>query len=504
MTNLSRTGFRTIGVCFTVALVAACGGGGTGTSDPEIAAELEAEERAEEHAAHFQDLVTSGDPDPIGALVASMQADPNLTDVQRHDTLGSVIATTTDGVPFGIMVAEMDRPEWRAVTAPPATGTVRASGDFGALIGNFPEAPKAQIACNSTNFPQSKKACILRSTLTAAGAVQDQGIDQSLVKAGFEIAPLNFPTRVQDVITLHQTLSTCGVLYIRAHGGGVPNLEGTLGNHLLTELTGATAAEKEQLKSTFGPSYKKYFGKKTSSRTGKTHLSLSPEFFASVQYPNTLVFTNACGSGNDMQRYAGGSSLPNAFKSKGAGAVVGWKTVVSADMAGKAATEFFAALAPKVVVDGVTINVPPTLGPGQPYTPSATITPASAGVEVSLSVRGTDGFTRDETKLTNAGGTATFTAIPGGAAGVTDDVTVSVGGANDSQAAQNIVQTSPTLQGVYNVSWYQTLMGVTTLGFDANLGFNLVCNNPKITKTATVVKFQSVLGAQTAAPIIRR
>jgi hypothetical protein len=489
-----RTGWLALGAAITVAWLASCGGdGSTGPIDPEVAAEFEAEELAAEAATDYEDLVRSGNPDPIGALVVSMQANPNLTNVERHDSLGTVIATTTDGVPFGVMIAEMDRPEWRVVAGGPAA----SSRSFG-----FPPA-FAQIACSPTNFPQSKKACLLRSTLTAAGAVQDEGIDQSLQKAGFDIANIPFPSTIPQVIQLQQTLSTCGVLYIRAHGGGVENLAGKFGNHLVTEVTGATAEEKALLKTTFGEAYKNYFGKKSSPRSGKTHLTLSPEFFASVQYPNTLVFTNACGSGNGLHGWVGGSVLQKAFRDHGAGGFVGWNTVVSAELAGKAATEFFAALAPKVVVDNVSITIaPPNPGAGQSYVVSAQITPASQGVDVSLSVRGTDGFTRDETAKTNTGGSVSFASIPGGAGGVTDSITVAVGGANDSQTAQSVIQNSPTLQTTYKLPQLLAAVGIKSLAHDEVPNFNLVCNNPKVTKTVAVVKFQSVLGSP--AQVIRR
>jgi hypothetical protein len=485
--------------CLTTILVAACGGGVGSDLDPETAAEVEAEDRAAEAAVDFQQLVTSGASDPIGALVASLQADPTLTDVQRHDSLGTVIATTTDGVPFAVLVAEMDRPEWRPVTTqPPASprlGGANLAGWFGAGQAN------AEIACTPANFPQSKKACLLRSTLTAAGAVQDQGIDQSLQKAGFDIAPLTFPKKIQDVITLHQTLSTCGVLYIRAHGGAVKNLAGVFGNHFATEVTSATPEERELLKTTFGANAKQYFGKQASSRTGKTFLTLSPEFFGSVQYPNTLVFTNACGSANGLHGLIGGSVMKDAFRNHGAGAVMGWNGVVSADLAGKSATEFFAALAPKVVVDAVNVTIsPPNPTAGQAYIPSATISPAQPNVEVSLSVRGTDGFRRTATATTNASGTVIFASIPGGAGGVTDSITVAVGGANDSQTAQNIIKNSPTLQTQYGLPWYAVAVGVQSFAYEGNANFNLVCNNPKVTKTVAVVKFGSVAGI---GPVIR-
>ena len=457
-----------------IAFLAACGGGDGGTGpapDDDAAKEAAAEARAEAAAVEFEELVASGNPDPVGALVASLQADPAITDVERVDSGGTVVATL-DGVPFAVLTAEEDRPEW--------TETAGAAGLVSVMM-----APP--IACDSANYPKSKKACILRSTLTAAGAVNDFGIEQSLERAGFTPTTVAWPTTIQQVISLHQTLSTCGVLYIRAHGGAAKNLAGEFGNHLLTEVTSASAEEKQLLKTTFGAEARSYFGKVAGTRTKKSYLTLTPQFFASVQYPNTLVFNNACFSHNGLQELAGGSVLKDAFLNSGAGAVLGWQSTVSAGLAGPAANEVFAGLAPKVLVDAVAVAVsPPDPGPGESYVPSATITPATAGVEVSLSVRGTDGFTSDETATTDGSGHVTFGSIPGGQGGVIDSITVVAGGAGNSLSTLNAVQSSPSLQGKFSIPWLGGVASIGGLNFtprNGNSNFNLVCNNQNLRQT---------------------
>jgi hypothetical protein len=464
-----------------LALLAGCGSGdddGTGPgTDEDAVKEAAAEARAAEAAEEFEGLVESGNPDPVGALVASLEADPTLSDVQRVDSSGTVVATR-DGVPFAILTSEEDRPEW--------TETAE-----GVSLAGFLMAPP--IACDSANYPRSKKACILRSTLTAAGAVNDFGIEQSLQQAGFTPTAVTWPTTVQQVIDLHQTLSTCGVIYIRAHGGAAKNLAGEFGNHLVTEVTSATPQEKQLLKSTFGADAKRFFGVAAGTRTKKSYITLTPQFFASVQYPNSLVFNNACGSHNSLQGLAGGAVLKDAFLGAGAGAVLGWNSTVSASLAGRAANEVFAGLAPKVLINTVTVSVtPPDPGPGESYVPSATISPAAAGVEVSLSVRGTDGFTRDETATTDAGGAVTFASIPGGQGEVIDSITVVAGGAGNSLSTLNAVQNSPSLQDKWSLRWGGGVKSITGLNFEPrndNANFNLVCNNENLRQTVEVVKF---------------
>lgn len=66
-------------------------------------------------------------------------------------------------------------------------------------------------------------------------------------------------------------------------------------------------------------------------------------------------------------------------------------------------------------------------GPNQGVTVTATINPATAGVTVSYSVSGTDGYGDSGSPLTDSSGKISF-YIPGGAANVRDTVTVSVQG----------------------------------------------------------------------------
>jgi hypothetical protein len=66
-------------------------------------------------------------------------------------------------------------------------------------------------------------------------------------------------------------------------------------------------------------------------------------------------------------------------------------------------------------------------GPGEGVTVTATTIPPMAGCIISFSIVGTDGYTNSASPTTDANGSATF-YIPGGAEGVVDTVTISVGG----------------------------------------------------------------------------
>ncbi|MBM4352810.1 MAG: hypothetical protein FJ109_03290 [Deltaproteobacteria bacterium] len=65
-------------------------------------------------------------------------------------------------------------------------------------------------------------------------------------------------------------------------------------------------------------------------------------------------------------------------------------------------------------------------GPGEGVTVTATTIPPVPGCTINFSIVGTDGYTNSASPASDATGTATF-YIPGGAEGVVDNVTISVG-----------------------------------------------------------------------------
>ena len=99
-----------------IALLGACGGDGDGTGPPggdeDTALQAAAAGRAADASAEFEQLVAAGNPDPVGALVASLEGDPDVVDVERFDDHGAVIATLESGLSFSVWVAEQNRDEW--------------------------------------------------------------------------------------------------------------------------------------------------------------------------------------------------------------------------------------------------------------------------------------------------------------------------------------------------------------------------------------------------------
>lgn len=79
------------------------------------------------------------------------------------------------------------------------------------------------------------------------------------------------------------------------------------------------------------------------------------------------------------------------------------------------------------VVSVNAVTEPADPGPGQTVLVHATSVPPVAGCTMKFSIHGTDNFSKAEDETTDASGTGTF-SIPGGAAGVVDTVTVSIGG----------------------------------------------------------------------------
>lgn len=119
-----------------------------------------------------------------------------------------------------------------------------------------------------------------------------------------------------------------------------------------------------------------------------------------------------------------------------------------------------------------------------------TVSPATAGVEIRLSISGTDGFQRSEVAKTDASGAVIFSTVPGGAGGVEDTISAVVGGANNSATVLDVVKNSTTLNDVFKLPYNPAVDGtLSKLSQSAVPGFNLICNNQVLTKTKTIVKF---------------
>ncbi len=489
-----------------IAVLTACGGGTTEVNETTPEGQQRATAiQAQEMSTRWEQLAASSNSDPVGTLVAELQSNPDVLSVERFDLSGSIIVTRKSGSKFSLSVAEKNRTEWAVVTAtpvlvpalappnPPPRSFTRHAVPRSELAGPVailkPPGGCVGLACDPTNFPQSKKACIVTGFQSEFN--QDlSSINASLTRAGFTLTAFPLKT-VPDLVNLRDNLSSCGVLYIGSHGVFGANLAGTNGSQVVTELElpSDQAAFDALRTSVFGSFTNATAELGMTGHKGKTYFTLGPEFFASATYQNTFVYADACDSDDQANPAA---NLRKAFRDHGAGGFMGWGGPISTKLSNPAANEIFNALAPSVAnITGVTLTItPPAPGPGQSYVVSATISPPAAGVEMALSVRGTDGFTRDETKTTNASGQVTFSSIPGGASAVTDNVTVSAGGAKDSQTALTVLNNNPTLQTAYKLPWSPADGSISKLGIDTrNADFNLACNNANVVKTQAVVKF---------------
>jgi hypothetical protein len=433
--------------------------------------------------------VAAGDADPVGALVASLQADPDLAEVERLDDGGSVLASLND-VPFSVLVAEQTRAEWIEVPEGASGARPGDASEVGVLSSGAASSPP--INCDPANYPRSKRACILRQLEFELGIHGEDSVEHFLQRAAFEIVPLLWPTKPQDIVELHQTLGTCGVIYILAHGHVGKNLAKQYGNHLATDIDIPREENRQVLGAAFGQNGKRFFGK--GGRVGKAHLTLSPHFFESLNYPNSFVFINSCSGDTEISGSAltaGGRQLRDVFREKGAGTFIGWTAPIPIAVGIPAAREIFRALSPEVEgIDAVTLTIEPAdPDPGQAYTPIATVSPPQAGIEVGLSVRGSDGYTQDETGITGVNGDVFFSEVPGGQGEVTDIITVAAGAANNAQTALEAVLNSPTLQKKYSLHGSPPVPSAQKLSRDGKPDFNLVCNNPNLTQMQIVVKF---------------
>jgi hypothetical protein len=254
----------------------------------------------------------------------------------------------------------------------------------------------------------------------------------------------------------------------------------------------------------FGPTPARDLVGLAGTSAADAHYTLAPEFFAGVTYPNTMVYVDACSSAAPVapDRAAQGKTarrLGDVFMENGAGAYLGWESPVNAALATRATAYLFDKLAPTVTnVNSITITAtPPNPGVDVPYVLQATVDPPQAGVQVQLTVRGTDGFARDEPlsgealKVTDASGIVTFSEITGAkTAGVVDTITVSAGGAANTATAAEIVKTNPELVP-YKLAWMNKVTSTAKLAVDdrSKASFNLVCANQKLTQMTKVVKF---------------
>ena len=475
------------------------GGGGTGAGTtvgsltPAQKAiyddELPAISLALQASTQFESAFAANQSDPMGALVTSLQSNPDVAQVERFDDDATIIVTMKTGIAFSLPLAEKNR-VW-VKQAKPSLGNPPPGSD---LSVDAPAIASA-IVCDPTTFPQSKKACIVPAFQNEFNQ-NFSSMSQSLQRVGFQVTTFSLKT-AQDLTNLQNSLKDCGVLYISSHGGRGKNLEKPPkgGNNITTEIE-VGLPDKDKFASSlvdmigaFGGDMQRFLG--VTAHGGKVFYTLTPEFWTTVKYPNTLVYADACSSDKDLPASMPGGSLKDAFRKNGAGAFMGWKGPIDSGISDWVANKVFDGLAPKALnITGITADAPTSVGAGVSYSVSATVQPPTAGIELRLGVKGTDGYSKEETKTTDASGKVTFSSVPGGAAGVVDTVTVSAGGADTSNTATSVVVNDPTLQNPRKVPGLPATASVSTFICDAGSNFNLACNNTNLTSTKTIVKFQ--------------
>lgn len=426
----------------------------------------------------FEGYVKSGATDPIVALESNLRSNADVADVGLRKANSSLTATLRSKARANVFVAGKERREWA-----PATSTFATR-----ITGPLLPAQGSSIRCTGTTYPRVANACLVSGFTDSFGQRFD-AIRTSLEQVGFTIEQFGLKS-ADDLTTLLGKLSGCGVLYVSTQGALMTALDGTLGSHLVTEIEFgpdtlvrvSNALGRERVRDLVG----------LASLQGKTYWTLAPTFFATVAYPNSVVFIDAPSSAAAVAPSddPDATSLRNVFRQAGAGAFYGWTTTTNGALSNAAADQLFQALAPKKAdIDRVTLSVVPEAPVvGETYVVHATVTPPKEGIELDLSVIGSDGFSRQDRQTTDASGAVTFETIPGAEEGVVDTLTVTAGGANDTQTALLMVQASPSLVG-YGLPWMSTQSNVENLVLDARDHQNLVCASGTAKQDEIVLTF---------------
>lgn len=426
----------------------------------------------------FEGYVKNGSADPIAALQSSLRSNSDVADVGMRKTNSSLTVTLHSGARANVFVAGKERREWA-----PATSSLAAR-----ITGPLIPAGGSSVRCTATTYPRTANACLVSGFTDSFGQHLD-AIQTSLERVGFTIQRLGLKG-ADDLTALLGKLNRCGVLYISTQGALMTALDGTLGSHVVTEIEFgpdtlvriSDAVGRDRIRDLVG----------LASIEGKTYWTLAPTFFANVVYPNSVVFVDAPSSAGTVAPSddPDAKSLEDVFRQGGAGAFYGWVTTTNGALSNAAADQLFQALAPKKPdVDAVTLTVVPEKPVvGEPYVAHASVSPAKEGVELDLSVTGTDGFSRQDRQTTDTTGTVTFETIPGGEEGVVDTLTVTAGGANDTQTALAMVQASPSLVA-YGLPWTSAQANVENLVLDAHDHVNLVCASGTTKQDQIVLHF---------------
>lgn len=460
---------------------------------------------ASEAAIDFEALVAAGETTPVEDLVATLKSQTGVADATIGADGSTIVIELDDGEIISLFTDEKNRAQWqdagsgrRIVSDASSDGTQSVRTDWGQRKGLHVAADPVGdsfIICDETSFPQAQNACVVMNFPGQFNQDSD-AITKPLERAGYNVNVVRLET-FADIKALQQSLSSCGVLYISTHGGVGQTRQGKNANILATEIEIAQGAalpsQMQSLLSTYSGGEVNEFLTVTGAN-GKSYWGLTPAFFATGTYKNTMVFVDACNS--DATIPSGGEPLKDAFLDHGAGAYIGWSASISTKFSNPAVAAIFDGLAPaEIGIESMTIFTDPSdPGAGESYVPVIQVQPPTAGVEVRLSIAGTDFFRRSETQTTDSFGEATFASVPGGDAGVTDTITAVTGGADNGATVVDVsVKNDPTLPEACKLLWQNGQVSIANLKYSlrngADASFNLVCNNPDITTTDKVVKF---------------
>ncbi len=440
-------------------------------ADPRTLELAAAAESAQRVSLEFEALVAQGVTDPIDRLLAAQAGEAELS-----EDGGTVIVTAGTAFPVGVLTDSKERDEW-------------AASDLGGLQGAL-EGADGGIVCQEATHPRSKTACVVTAFQGEFGQSLGE-VDGSLRRAGYTTKTLRLSTPA-DVFALREALPGCGVLYLSSHGGVSKAFDSTRGNLISTEIPLAGDPKSPGLHQDLLTFTERFGGELPSwlgviAHKGRAYWALTPAFFASVEYPNTLVYADACHSGRAV---SGGTSLRDSFRGRGAGAFLGWSGAISTRFANPAADAIFEGLAGRpLTIDSLTlVTNPADPAAGTAYTPSAVIAPPSPDVALTLTVSGTDGYSMINEQSTDAAGHVMFAAVPGGASEVVDTLTVVAGGARTTTEVSAVVS-GAELQKIWSLPFNAATETRSTLVTDTAPGFNLICANTTLAKTSTIVKF---------------
>ncbi|AKU96035.1 hypothetical protein AKJ09_02699 [Labilithrix luteola] len=489
-----RCGIRTCGCALALTMVAAAcsssenqGGTDASTSPPtglspgdqalydEVQPAAELGRKASDD---FEGYVHNGALDPVAALEANLRSNADVANVGLRETSGTLTATLRSGARANVFVAGKERAEWS-----PMTSSLAAR-----ISSPLLPASGGSVRCTATTYPRVTKACLV-SAFTESFGQRFDTIQASLERVSFTIERFGLKT-ADDLATLLAALDGCGVLYVSTQGALMTALDGTLGSHLVTEIefgegTLARISDvlgRDRVRDLVG----------LASLRGKTYWTLAPTLFANVAYPNSVVFVDAPSSAGAVAPSddPDARSLRDVFRQGGAGAFYGWESTANGALSNPTADQLFQALVPKKTdIDKVSLTVTPVkVEVRQPYVPHATVSPPKAGVELDLSITGTDGFSRQDRQTTDATGAVTFESVPGAEEGVIDTLIVTAGGANDTATALKMVQASPSLVG-YRLPWGNAQSDVEHLALDGRDHENLVCASSETRQDELVLNF---------------